>query len=143
MYTLLGDIILFKCYYQLVLKDFVDVETAKILKQWRLLVGNPANGAVGLAYQYKLNGCFVLLYAPDGSLPRYYQLDGVWLSRLDCGDIDHASDDYMRITATMTCDRIIPLIALDGNGALTPAVGAGAGNVGAGGGIVFSPPVVA
>lgn len=124
-----------------VLKDFVDVETAKILNQWRLLCGNPSNGAVGLAHQYKVNNVFTVLYAPDGSLPRFYQADGVWLSRLDCGDIDHPSDDYLRMTASLTCDRIIPLVAVDGNGGLTPNVGAGAGTVGAGGNITFTPPV--
>jgi len=109
------------------LKDFVDVETAKLLNQWRLCCANPANGAVGFACTYKLNSCFVVLYGPDGSMPRYYQLDGVWLSRLDAGDIDHASDDYLRIIATLTVDRILPLLAVDNNPALVPSRGAGSG----------------
>jgi len=110
------------------LKDFVDSDTAKLLHQWRLCCSNPVNGAVGFAREYKLNGVFVALYPPDGRPDyfRYFQLDGVWLSRLDQGDIDHASDDYLRIIATLTCDRIIPLLALDA-GVSPENVGAGSG----------------
>ena len=109
----------------LTLKDNVDIDTAKLLNQWRLLVSNPSNGAVGLAHQYKINGGIIMLYAPNGSYTRYYQIDGVWLSRLDCGDIDMSADDYLRITATLTIDRVIPLLALDNNGTNMPKYGAG------------------
>ena len=44
---------------ELTLKDFIDIGVAKVLSQWRLLVSNPANGAVGLAKDYKLNKCLV------------------------------------------------------------------------------------
>lgn len=110
------------------LKDYVDSNTAKILHQWRLCCANPVNGAVGFARDYKLSGAFVVLYPPDANPDyyRYFQLDGVWLSRLDQGDIDHASDDYLRIIATLTCDRIIPLLALD-KGVSPESVGAGQG----------------
>jgi hypothetical protein len=108
-----------------VLKDFIDVDTAKMLTQWRLLVANPANGAVGLAYQYKVDNILAIIYGPDGSYTRYYKMDGVWPSRLDSGDIDESSDDYLRVTVTLTCDRIIPLLALNNDGTKMPTFGAG------------------
>ena len=124
---------------ELSLKDFIDSGVVKVLNQWRLLAGNPANGAVGLAKDYKLNGCLVKLFGPDSSYPKFYQLDGVWLSRLDCGDVDMNSDDYMRISATLTCDRILPLLALDNKPAHAPMVGAGQAFVNGGGNIPIGP----
>ena len=118
---------------ELSLKQFIDIEVAKVLSQWRLLVSNPVNGAVGLAKDYKLNGCLVKLYGPDSSYPTYYQMDGVWLSRLDTGDIDMNSDDYLRMSATLTCDRIIPLVAIDNKVDSTHTVGAGYSYAGSGG----------
>jgi len=111
------------------LKDFIDIDTSKMLAQWRLLVSNAANGAIGLAHQYKIDNVLMVMFGPDGSFNRYYQLDGVWLSRLDCGEIDMSADDYLRMTATLSCDRVIPLLALDNDGTNMPNKGAGNSNV--------------
>lgn len=91
----------------LVVKDFVDVPTAKILDHWFARVYNPKIGAVGMAYTFKKD-VYAVMYATDGSTMRWYKMEGAWISRIARGDIDQNTSDYIRITATLTIDRVIP-----------------------------------
>jgi len=91
----------------LVVKDFVDIPTAKVLDHWFARVYNPKIGAVGMAYTFKKDA-YAVMYATDGSNMRWYKLEGTWISRITRGDIDHNTSDYVRITVTLTVDRVIP-----------------------------------
>lgn len=90
-----------------VYKDFVDRQTAKILRRWRYEVYDPETGKIGLASQYKKKG-WVSLFAPNGEFLRSIELIGVWPSAMDPGDIDMAGEDILRITMTLTIDKAIP-----------------------------------
>lgn len=109
---------------EVVVKDTVDRDVARVLLAWRRLVYNPyeinkfegirggisdpfpeAEGAVGLAKNYKKSG-EVILVAPDGSHVRRWAVQGLWPMSMDPGDIDMTSEDFIRITLTLSVDRI-------------------------------------
>lgn len=90
-----------------VYKDFVDRDTAKMLRRWRYECYDPETGKIGLAATYKKKG-WVSLFAPNGEYVRSYEIIGAWISNLDPGDIDMAGEDILRITATITIDKCIP-----------------------------------
>lgn len=89
-----------------VFNDYTDQNTATILARWHYLVHDPLSGKTGFASQYKKNGR-VVLYAPDGSIEREYEVQGMWPSGFDPGDVDHEGEDTVRITMTLTIDRAI------------------------------------
>lgn len=106
---------------EIVVKDVVTKPVAYALFAWRRRVYTPvagqadsqlaAAGAVGLASQYKRSGT-VLLYGPDGSpaesqgVQRRWRLEGLWPTSFDPGDIDMTSEDMVRLTLTLSVDRI-------------------------------------
>ena len=90
-----------------VYKDFVDRDTARMLRAWRYSVYNPETGKIGLASDYKKTG-WTSLFAPNGAYVRSYELIGAWPSAMDPGDIDMAGEDIIRITMTITIDKAIP-----------------------------------
>ena len=91
----------------IVLKDFVEAPVADILEDWFLQVYNPVNGAIGKASEFKKKA-HVYLFATDGTKPRWYELDGCFISKYARGDIDQNTSDYVKITMTLSIDRVIP-----------------------------------
>ena len=91
----------------IVFKDFVEVPVANILEDWFLRVYNPVNGAIGRASEFKKKA-YVYLFATDGMDPRWYELDGCFISKYARGDIDQNTSDIVRITITLSIDRVIP-----------------------------------
>lgn len=110
---------------EIVIKDTVDRDVAKVLLAWRRQVYNPGSlakfsdgltngwngtfpqeqGAVGLAKNYKKSGAIILV-APDGSHKRQWLVEGLWPMSMDPGDIDMTSEDFIRITMTLSVDRV-------------------------------------
>lgn len=90
-----------------VLYDYVDRNTAGILMAWRYLCYNHENGQIGRAANLKKQARIVL-YGPDGQTERQYDLQGVWCSNFDGGEIDMAGEDGVRITLTLTYDKFLP-----------------------------------
>jgi len=90
-----------------VLKDYVAAPVADILEDWFLQVYNPVNGAIGYANEFKKTA-YVYLFATDGSTPRWYELDGCFISKYARGDVDQNTSDYIKITITLSIDRVIP-----------------------------------
>lgn len=90
-----------------VFNDYVDQNTKKVLADWFYLSHNPVTGKTSFARDYKKNGR-VVLYAPDGSSDREWEVQGAWISTFDPGDADMESgDDRLRITCTITIDKAI------------------------------------
>ena len=103
---------------EVVVKDMVDVNVAHSLLKWRRMVHNPSQrgnfgtqsgpqteGAVGLAKDYKKNGQIILV-APDGTMKRAWDVHGLWPMSMDPGDIDMTSEDFIRVSVTLSVDRI-------------------------------------
>lgn len=89
-----------------VFNDYVDQNTKTVLANWFYLVHNPLNGKTAFASQYKKNGR-VVLFAPDGTHEREWEMQGMWISAFDPGDIDMEGEDRLRITCTITIDKAI------------------------------------
>lgn len=90
----------------LVFKDYVDKATAKILWAWRTQVYSPKSGKVGLARTYKKQGQIVL-FAPNGTGTRMWDLYGMWPANMDPGDADMAGEDIVKITMSIVVDKAI------------------------------------
>lgn len=104
-------------------KDMVDVDVAHALLRWRRQVYLPSSqdqfqfggeignlqeqGGIGLARHYKRTGRITLL-APNGEpdYSREWRVEGVWPMSMDPGDIDMTSEDFIRVSVTLSVDRI-------------------------------------
>lgn len=89
-----------------VFNDYVGEDVAGLLTRWRYLVKNPITGKIGFKADYAKEGR-VTLYGPDGSADREYELQGVWPSGFDGGEIDFATEDGIKINLTLTIDKVI------------------------------------
>jgi hypothetical protein len=90
----------------MVFNDYVDQETSTVLASWFYLSHNPLSGKTQLAANYKKNGRMVM-YGPEGTFDREWEIQGAWISNYDPGDADHEGEDRVRITATLTIDKAI------------------------------------
>lgn len=93
-----------------------DPDVMAILQAWRDLVYDPETGKVNWAYKYKTLA-YAVLYPPDADdneLPSlhfsYFKMLGCFPSRLARGDVDHAADDVVRATLTMSVDKVFPKV---------------------------------
>lgn len=93
-----------------VFKDYVDQQTAAVLAGWRALVHDPVTGKIGLKAQYA-KAARAVLYAPDGSTEREYEIQGLWPSSFDPGEADMQGEDGVQITVVFTYDKMVPLFA--------------------------------
>jgi hypothetical protein len=91
----------------IVFRDYVDRNMAGILLKWRQLCYDPVTGKVGRVALAKRQARIVL-FSPTGDLEREYELQGVWPSAFDGGEIDMAGEDGVNITLTLTYDKFIP-----------------------------------
>lgn len=89
-----------------VFNDYVEEDLALLLHRWRYQVKDPVTGKMGFKKDYAKEGR-VTLYAPDGTGDREYELQGVWPSALDGGEIDYATEDGVKINLTLTIDKVI------------------------------------
>lgn len=95
----------------IVINDYVDKDTAQMLYRWRYLVKDPVSGKMGFKAQYAKAGRMVK-FGPDGTAEREYELQGVWPSALDGGEIDFMTEDGVKINMTLTVDKTIYLPAV-------------------------------
>jgi hypothetical protein len=102
---------------ELVLKDFVDRETALVMQNWRNAVYDPQSGRLGLARDYKKQG-EVHLFSPNGAIERRYKLLGIWPSVVDPGDVDMTGTDKMIMNCTLIIDKFFILEGGGWNGAI-------------------------
>lgn len=90
----------------IVYKDWVDKETAKILWEWRVSVYDPLTGKVGLARDYKKKG-LITIFAPNGTLQREWEVYGMWPMNMDPGDYDMAGEENVKITMSIAVDKAV------------------------------------
>lgn len=100
-----------------IFNDYVDQQTARLLYQWRYLVKDPVSGKIGNKAAYAKAGRMVK-YGPDGQSDREYELQGIWPSALDGGEIDFANDgDGLKINMTLSIDKAIYIPSVSGTSA--------------------------
>lgn len=85
-------------------RDFIDPDIMKLLKDWRRKVYDPDSDTVGTSDKYKKTG-YIYQYAPDGSMVRTWRIDGVWPSSFNPGDLSQDSLDAKMMTLTLSVDK--------------------------------------
>lgn len=96
-------------------EQMVAPNVATILQRWRNAVYDPLTGRNGWARDYKLARAHFVLIPPDGSATRdnidtrtIYPVVGAFPTRFARGDFDSATDDVVRITMTLSIDKVLP-----------------------------------
>jgi hypothetical protein len=97
----------------LVVRDYIDAQTAQLLTTWRRKVWNPTNLTVGLARDYKVDGMLYLArpnvveLGGDGMQnARSIYLQGCWPVNFTMGEFDMDNDgDNVMITVEISIDR--------------------------------------
>lgn len=88
----------------LVVRDVIAQDTEKIIDDWRKSVYNKDTDAIGFAADYKKRAK-VTQCAPDGTLLRVWNLEGVWPSAVDYGQVSHDSPGVKTINITLQYDK--------------------------------------
>jgi len=89
---------------EVIFKDFVDQQTAHILKLWHEQVYDPVNGRIGLARNYKKRG-EIELFGPNQSYQRFWLCVGMWPTTFNAGTIDMSSAEPVKISLTIAIDK--------------------------------------
>lgn len=93
---------------EIVVTDFIGLQTERILMAWSRLVYDPKTETIGWASQYKRDG-YLMEYSPDGTVVRRTQLRGCFPGTISPGGFDNSGNDLREISATFYCDVAIPL----------------------------------
>lgn len=88
----------------LVVRDLVQLDIEQAIDEWRATVYNKETDAIGFAYDYKKDAK-VIQYAPDGTLLRTWNLEGVWPSAVDYGQVSYESAGVKTISVTLQYDK--------------------------------------
>lgn len=88
----------------LVVRDFVQEDIEQVIDEWRKTVYDKDTDAIGLAADYK-KPAYVTQYAPDGTLLRVWNLEGVWPSAVDYGQVSYDSPGIKTINITLQYDK--------------------------------------
>ena len=93
---------------EIVVNDFIGIQSERILMGWSGLVYNPKTEAIGWASQYKRDG-YLLEFAPDGTCVRRTQLRGCFPGTVAPGNFSNDDNSLREISVTFYCDVAIPL----------------------------------
>lgn len=93
---------------EIVVNDFIGIQSERILMGWSGLVYNPKTEAIGWASQYKRDG-YLLEFAPDGTCVRRTQLRGCFPGTVSPGNFSNDDNSLREISVTFYCDVAIPL----------------------------------
>ncbi len=88
----------------IVVRDFVDTQTAAVLAAWRRLVHDPDTGEIGFASEYKRQGSLLML-DPKGGDTRSISLVGIWPSSFNTPEFSYTSTTgTVKITMNIIVD---------------------------------------
>ena len=88
----------------LVVRDLVQEDVEKMIDEWRASVYRKDTDAIGFAADYK-KPAKVTQSAPDGTLLRVWDLEGVWPSAVDYGQVSYNSPGVKTISITLQYDK--------------------------------------
>ena len=96
---------------ELTFNDFIDRDTASLLRDWRSRVFDPVTGGAGLVSNlgsikgYKLNGYAKVYSDQSEAFVAEYTLKGIWPSTGKWGSLDRSSAELVQISVTLVIDR--------------------------------------
>ena len=88
-------------------RDMVDKDIYRLLRDWRRQVDDVVSGNIGFAAAYKKTARIVLV-APDNTVARQVQLTGLWPTKIEGGSLSYAENDVVLITMTLRYDKALP-----------------------------------
>lgn len=88
----------------LVVRDLLQKDIEKAIDKWRASVYDKVNDQIGFAFNYKKDAK-VVQYAPDGTYIRSWDLEGVWPSEVDYGQISYDSPGVKTVSITLQYDK--------------------------------------
>lgn len=89
---------------QIVLNDFIGLQTVETLMAWQHASYDIDTEKVGIQSDYKID-CQLIEYSPDYQVVRTWTLYGCWISGLSEGSLSADDNNVRRITATIQFDR--------------------------------------
>lgn len=89
-------------------RDFIGIQTERILMAWSKLVYNPATEKVGRASIYKQQG-YLLEFAPDGTNVKTWKLEGAWPGDISFDEYSNDGNDIRKVQVTFHVDVAIPI----------------------------------
>jgi hypothetical protein len=93
----------------IVMIDFIDHPTARILKDWKDKVYGFKNASLGRPNDYKCAGYLVQVDPKTGEDLRKWDFFGAWPSALQFGNIDQTGGEKITISLTLSVDFIEPV----------------------------------
>lgn len=88
---------------QLAILDVLDPDSLEALMDWFKLTYDWETGNIGYAGEYKKSG-FITEYAADGRFVRKWEVEGLWISEFDPGQLDAQSGDFKTVTCQIQID---------------------------------------
>ena len=90
-----------------------NLDAIRIIEAWHYKIYQPDTEEAGFAAQYKAN-CHLVIYLPDFSEFKHYDVLGIWPEDVGTKDYDWAVSDHVTRQVSFSVDKIIPGTA--GNG---------------------------
>jgi len=90
---------------ELVFNDYIDRDTANLIRAWRSRVFDPTTGGAGLVANYKLNGYARVYSDQTEEYIAEYTLKGIWPSGGNFGALDKSSAETIQIRVPLVIDR--------------------------------------
>jgi len=90
----------------LTVRDFIDLDVAAVLEDWRNQAYDPNSGEVGYPSEYKKTAHFILLDS-KGKETRRWELQGLWCTSLNRGAVSMDDANAVKIEATLRYDKML------------------------------------
>jgi len=88
----------------LVIRDIVEKDIEGAIDTWRSKVADKETDAVHLVHNYKMAGK-IIQYASDGTMIRTWDVEGLWPSAVDYGQLSYEGSSVKTISVTLQYDK--------------------------------------
>ena len=83
--------------------DFIGANIKDTLLAWQNLAYNSKYDYIGNARGYKKH-CQLIQQTPNGTMVRYWDIEGAWPKNVEPGDYDYSSEDQQDVSCTLAID---------------------------------------
>jgi len=90
---------------QITVLDVLSRNELDAVLTWFKSTYNWTDGTIGLASEYKKHG-YIKEFAADGRYLRQWEIEGMWISSLDLGQLDSASGENKELAFTIEIDPL-------------------------------------
>ncbi len=83
--------------------DYIGANIKDTLLAWQNLAYNSKYDYIGNARGYKKH-CQLIQQTPNGTMVRYWDIEGAWPKSVEPGDYDYTSEDQQTVSCTLSID---------------------------------------